>query len=315
MLTKILLAILVFVSIILMVDIKKRRNGEKGVAQLLLDYTAAQLQVSAHYQDPKLMRLMNVFYAQKFSLVEQILSDFSEDYLSFGVEMLAQIRNKKIIEKWMSNSNSVISRIVMGLHLIDKAWQERGDGFIDTVSASSGMRFHMLLCQAENILTNIKEQDTVFEVERLVALLTVYKALHNDRNIIHETFNKGLSISAHHIGLHQAYFNAISPKWGGSYEEVDTYLNTMPTKPELLVNIIKAMYYGDLLGVELVDDEETIQSIKNFVVSIALQNQNKSDLHRVTLYGYMLDIARIESFDLEKKFETLFDSCFNQLNW
>ncbi len=303
----ILLTILFIVTVIFIIDRLRRRQGQSGVVEhFFTDVVPIIHRETPHCYNPKLMALMSAFKSQHFEVVEKLLLNFSEDYRSYGFEMLAEMGDKDIIQTWLEQSNHEIPRILMGMRIIDEAWEIRGGGFADTVSATRGMNFHELLEKAEGILTHATNKNSSFEINRLVALLTVYKGLAFDRTAIQETFAQAVAIAPQHIGLHVQYFDAISSKWGGTEEEVTVYLNEiMPSEPQLLSNCILALYYRDLLHVSSVDDPMMLQEIRGFVTRISILDEPIENLHRATLYEYMAQIAHIKSPTLVTKYEDL----------
>lgn len=284
---------------------------EPFLEKFLTEKVPALRPKSPHHKQPGLQTLMTAYKKGNFDLAEQILLEFPEDYRGFGLRMLSEMGSEKICQKWVNNSNSDLSKLVMAMFYISQAWLSRGDGFSDTVSNKRAIGFHEYLQKAQQILRTIKGNQSALEVDRMVALVVTFKGLSAERELIHKAFKRGIAISPHHVGLHETYFDAISPKWGGTDEEVNYYLqHVLPAQPELLSDIIWAMYYRDVLHVELEKDPDVIQEIRNFVIRVSAQDLSADDLYRVTLYEYMSDIARIESYALEELFEGLFDDCF-----
>lgn len=286
---------------------------EPLLERFLTEKVPAFREKSPHYTQPGLQALMTAYKKGDFDLVENILLDFPEDYLGFGLRMLSEMGSEKNTKKWVNTSGSDLSKMVMAMFYTNQAWVSRGDGFGDTVSKKRAIGFHEGLQKAQKILSAIKSKSnkSTLEVDRMAALIVTFKGLSAERELIHKAFKRGIAISPHHIVLHEAYFDAISPKWGGTDEEVSHYLqHILPAQPELLSDIIWAMYYRDVLHVELEKDPDVIQEIRKFVIRISAQNLDFDDLHRVTLYEYMSDIARIESYALEERFEYLYDECF-----
>lgn len=287
---------------------------EPFLERFLTEKVPALRPSSPHHKQPGLQSLMTAYKKGNFDLAENILSDLPEDYRGFGLRMLSEMGSEKMTEKWLNHSDSSMAETVMAMFYINQAWLSRGDGFGDTVSDKRAIGFHERLQKAQKILSatkgSKKGSKSALEADRMAALITTFKGLSAERELIHRAFQRGVSISPHHIGLHEAYFDAISPKWGGTDEEISHYLqHILPAQPELLSDIIRAMYYRDVLHVKMVSDPDTIREIRNFVIRVSAQNLGYDDLHRVTLYEYMSDIARIESYALEERFEQLYDEC------
>ncbi len=314
----------------------------------VIDYLGVYCDLMPFADDPNLIAVKKAFNSAQFDKVEQLLLSFSEDYRTFAFEMLSEMDNQNITKKWIEQSNSEIPQIIFGLHLIDKAWKVRSDDFAETINFKVHTKFQMLLQEAIDILINIENKNSPFEVDRLEGLLLAYKGISIIQNgtfeindsleglltayeevslisddVIDDTFQQGIALSPYHIGLHTAYFDAISLKWnsveedGSDIEEIENklnnYVNNLTQKSELLFFIIKAMYYGDLLHFDRIDDDK-MEEIRVFIAHVLSKNISQDNLHCLTLYVAILNIARVFSPNLEKKYIQLIKECYD-LKW
>ncbi len=266
-----------------------------------------------HCNDPKLLAIVEDFKNHKFNKVEETLRGFSADYREFAFNSLGEVSDISIVEKWIQQEpNNDTAKLVLAFHKVVQGWIIRGGGSASSVDENDMQKFKKLLHEAKDILVQIKENSSEFDIEKDVCLLTLCKALNlEDRSIIHNTFNHGSSINPQHIGLHIAYFIAISEKWGGSREELNTYFEQIPKEPNLLGWCINSLYYWDLIRVYQIDDEQTENGIKNFIISVDGQGIPKDNLYRYRLYLQFYWLSSVLVEGLEDKYYNLVKPYFD----
>lgn len=260
-----------------------------------------------HCNDPKLLAIVEDYKQEKFNKVEEALLSFSADYREFAFNSLGEVEDGKIAEKWVQqSSNNDTAHIVLSHHKVVQAWKIRGVGSVDSVNENDLKKFKSLLNEAKEILLKIKQNTSEFDINKDVCLLTLLKAIDLDnRDIIHQTFQHGLSIDPQHIGLHIAYFIAISEKWGGTQEELNAYFKQIPNEPPLLNQCIQSIYYWDLVRVYQIDDDETEQKIKDFIMQIDRQGIAKDNLYRYPLFLRLYWLSSVHIRGLENKYRQL----------
>lgn len=254
--------------------------------------------------DPKLIALAEDFKQRKYNEVASAMRSFSSDYRDFGFRVLGEIDDPTIIDAWISESpDDDLPQIILAYQKIIQGWLLRGSDTIDTVDPNDLLQFKSLLKEAKEILLKIKTHHSEFDINKDVCLLTLLKAIDlESRDIIHETFEHGISIDPGHIGLHIAYFVAISEKWGGSREELSAYFTQIPAEPILLGQCIQSIYYWDLLKVYEIDDEETNAQIRNFILAIDQQGIPKDNMYRYELYLRLYWLSSVNLESLEDKY-------------
>lgn len=276
----------------------------KFVKSIVKGYTYTK---NGHCNDPKLLAIIDDFNRQDYRKVKDSLLSFAPDYRDFAFVALGEVKDSALIETWVREfPNDDLPLIVLAYHKVAQGAMIRGVGSVNSVSAEDLSRFKTLLKEAQEILLDSKETASDFDINKDVCLLTIFKAIDLDsREVIHETFQHGLSIDPAHIGLHIAYFVAISEKWGGSREELTAYFDQMPDAPSLLVQCIQAIYYWDLVKVYQIEDEETEQKIKSFILAVDQQGGPKDNLYRYELYLRLYWLSSILLEGLEDKYYQL----------
>ncbi len=222
---------------------------------------------NGHCGDSKLLAIIEDFKQQKFAVVKEKLLQFSDDYREFAFKSLGEIKDSSIFENWIKEApNDDLPLVALANHKVIQGWEIRGVNKVSSVSKEDLARFKSLLEEAKEILLKSKKITSEFDINKDICLLTLFKAIDlESRAIIHETFQHGLAINPQHIGLHIAYFVAISEKWGGSREELNAYFKEIPNEPALLGQCVLAIYYWDLIKVYSISDSKTEENIRNFI--------------------------------------------------
>lgn len=255
-----------------------------------------------HCQDPKLLNLIELFKKKAFTEVEKTLLSFTPDYRDFGLKALGACADEATVQLWLKQDTvGDLPRLIHAHYEILTAGAIRGSGTIDTVSKKSIKLVIKHLQEAHESLKVAKLKDSAFNIDKEVALLEVYKGLNpSNREVIRDAFESGLSLDPNHVGLHINYFDAISEKWGGTKEEMDSYLAQMPQSPKILVQCIQAMRYFDALFFDEKTDDATKREIKKFIESVAIDTR-ETDLNRFNLYASAYWICLVAFKDSKDK--------------
>lgn len=238
----------------------------------------------SHLNNPKLKQIISYFNTKQFNNVEQSLKSMSPSFRSFAFKSLGQYGNLEISDEWLQKDNqNDLPRIIKAYQLIHKAWEIRGRGTIDTVSNQKQIAFKKHLKKAESLLleTN-KNTVNSFHANSVASLLKIYKAIDVNRKEVHQLFETVVQEFPNNTEINFNYFAFISPKWGGSEEELNTYLNTLNTKSSFIQTLILAQYYFDL--VHLYDYEDNDKRIEQFIEEIKIANFHEDELYQYELY-------------------------------
>lgn len=287
------------------IGIKNLLGFTKNLIRFIKPYTFTS---HAHCNDPKLLGLVKQFENKNFVDVEKTLLSFPPDYRDFGLTALGEVEDESLIQTWIQKApNHDLPKIILAQHKITQAWQARGVGFAKSVKQENMDTFKRFLTEAYEILQASQSQTSEFNINKDIALLTVYRGLNlNDRTPIHQTFQHGMAINPEHIGLHLSYFSAISPKWGGTEDELKSYLNNLPDTPQLLEQCILSSYYWDLVKIYDMDNDEKIESIiQNFIHTVDSTQEQNDNLYRFNLYLNIYWLSAVLAENLEDKYYRL----------
>lgn len=258
----------------------------------------------AHLDDPKIKKVIGYFNKKDFSNIEPILSQMNASQLSFTFESLGQYGNLKTSDEWISKSpQNDLPKIIKGYQLIDKAWEIRGRGTIDTVSNEKLSSFKRYLKQAEEVLISVK-QNNLYKTNVAACLLIIYKAIDCNREHVRQLFNKAIKDAPDDAELHKNYMAFVSPKWGATVQEYKDYLNQMENWSPFIQQLILAQYYFDLNYFQDYQDPEG--KIASLMAEVKAAQYEESNLHRYQLYKVLywtasnLELKEFKSYFKEK---------------
>ena len=261
--------------------------------------------MSSHLNNPKLKELIFYFNNKQFNNVEQSLKGMNESYRTFALKSLGQYGEPVISDQWMvRESNNTLPKIIKSYQLIHKAWEIRGRGSIDTVSNQKQVAFKKYLGEARDLLVTIDYDSTSFYPNCVSSLLKIYKSLDVDRQSVHELFTNAARIYSDNIELHFNFFSFISPKWGGSEDEYNSYLNQLNQQKPFIQDLILAQHYFDLEYFHDYKDED--KKMENFMETIKNNSYELDELFQYELYliVYWLS-SNLGLKELEKYFENV----------
>jgi len=270
-----------------------------------------KFKMTSHLNNPKLKELIAYFNAKQFNNVEQSLKGMNESYRAFAFKSLGQYGEPVISEEWMAKeSNNTLPKIIKSYQLIHKAWEIRGRGTIDTVSNQKQVAFKKHLGEARDLLVTIDKNSTSFYPNCVSSLLKIYKSLDIDRQSVHELFTNTVKNYSDNVALHFNYFSFISPKWGGSEEEYNSYLNQLNQQIPFIQDLILAQYYFDLEYFH--DDKDEDKIMENFMETIKNNSYESDELFQYELYliVYWLS-SNLGLKDLEKHFKSVLKPYWN----
>lgn len=255
--------------------------GFSPIDKLINKATKYKFKEFTHLNNTKLKELINLFNQKQFEDLEKMLENFNSSYRSFGFRSLGQYGDVEISDEWINKNDSSVAKIIKSYQLIHLAWQTRGTGYIDTVSKSDFKKFKEYLKEAEALLLSIESK--TFQTNISACLLKIYKATDvESRNIIHETYEKGNVLNSNDAELNFSYFSVISQKWGGTEEELKSYLTSLNNKSEFVNNLIYAQYYFD--KVRILEDEDANGEIAKFIENSKNYKISDDELYRYEYY-------------------------------
>lgn len=235
-----------------------------------------------HLNDDQLTQLVEDFNNKQFDRVAESFKNFESSYRSFGFRALGQYAEPEIIDSWISEEpNNSLPKIIKSYQLVFKGWEARGRQTIDSVSKKNLAIYKACLEQAKGLLLSVQNQSN-YKVNVHALLLKIYKAVDTDRSTIHQTFREVEEGNENNAELNFNFFSAISLKWGGSEDEVRSYMGGLGNRSEFINNLILAQYYFDY--VYIMDGEDNDQEIKAFINRMRIFSINDNELYKYEFY-------------------------------
>lgn len=236
--------------------------------------------------------------------VQKRIDSLKGSYRTFAFRSLAQYANETDINSWLnSETRSDLPKVIKAYKLVFDAWEIRGRDTVDTVSEKNLANFKYKLVEAKELLKSTNE-DSKYRLNINALLLKIYKALNVERDLIQDTYQNAVQEDENHAELNFSYFSAISPKWGGSIDEVNAFLDQLPQKSEFINHLITAQYYFDY--VHMMDGKDDSKRMKAFIEKMKSQPIDKDELYKYELYVLLYWLANNLSYsDLENYYKQL----------
>lgn len=153
-------------------------------------------------------------------------------------------RMRAVLDRWLeARPHSHCARVVLGRFLVNYAWAWRGGGYADTVSDESRAKFRSLLKEARTVLEEAR-LNRPHDAEPSNILLSVALGLGLPRETMESYYADAVEAAPHHYGARSAKLEFIFPKWYGSWEEADAFLQECRDDAKQHPNLRILQYYG-----------------------------------------------------------------------
>ncbi|OIN56555.1 DUF4034 domain-containing protein [Arsenicibacter rosenii] len=131
-----------------------------------------------------------------------------------------------LLEAWMGKRpDAHLPFLLMGAILTKEAWDARSSKLAKDVSPEQASAFFDLLKSARAALMEAIERDGN-DPQCYSRMLPVLMGLEEEEEVLMAYFRQAKTLVPSHLGAHMAMLNALTPKWGGSHEQMDTFLTT-----------------------------------------------------------------------------------------
>jgi ankyrin repeat protein len=134
-----------------------------------------------------------------------------------------------LIDEWINATGSETAHIA-SMHLaIGYAWAYRGGGYSNTVTKENSKKFISILDTALKKGEHLRYSGTK-NISVYAKLISIYKTRRGNNDYIQKLAIEGARIEPYYYGLHKSTITALLPKWGGSREDVKTYIQRTSEK-------------------------------------------------------------------------------------
>ena len=157
-----------------------------------------------------------------------VQSSFEKDprneYICFDTFQSFHITNDAIespLNEWVTKTPNAYSHLGFALYHYAKAWEGRGGKWANQTSKEqfSGMEDHFAIAQ-KNIAMALKENRKLLSAYWM--LIQMAKA-DGDSTDVRAAFERGSKTIPRSLILRAAYMDALTPRWGGSYAEMQVF--------------------------------------------------------------------------------------------
>ncbi len=150
---------------------------------------------------------------------------------------------KEKLRQDINEPSSDIQKILRGAQYIEDGWKIRGTGLGKDVESGQAMGFFMELKKGEKLLNPDNFENTTLKLEAIKHYIVLCKGIsHSTRG--RELFKESQNIDQDHFGCHSSYMGLISPRWGGSAEEIEALAENHPTP--LMRDVLRVMYMAEM---------------------------------------------------------------------
>lgn len=158
------------------------------------------------------------------------------------------------LAKYQQARQSELCRLTAGVHATFIAWQIRGGAYAKYLGEGQAEGFLQHLNQAYEHL-NYAFTTPAYQAEAAARTVRVAMGL-SEPEVAREAFAHCTSLVPEHLQGHLFYFNILTPKWFGSEEELEDFVDRAPTPA--LHQLLQAMYLVELYN-EVADSSEIVK--------------------------------------------------------
>lgn len=243
---------------------------------------------------PVANKAMKELKTQQYGALEQTFKHMAAEDLSRTVDYFALSNSSQALEKWKRQTGDPnLIHLVQGVELSHDAWKARSGALASEITHEMGMQFLQLLEQAIQRLEQVKIS-SMYYAHAQARLIRAYMG-HNELDKAHEAFRKSITAQPHCIAAYAFMAVAVQPKWGGSIEQVQDFLNRLP-EDAMLKDLVHLMLIFDSLQMEEnyfeAQEADLSDYAQRFIVKMD-QHLSKNPMKSTLKYEYYNNIAAI----------------------
>lgn len=209
-----------------------------------------------------------------------------------------------LLASYAQSGDSELRHLLAGVHATYLAWQARSGAYGRELSQRQIAGFAAFLNKAYEHL-NRPFTTALLRAEAAARLVRVAMGL-SEPELAQESFAYCLETTPTHLQGHLFYFNVRTPKWFGSEDALEDFVDQAPTSE--LRNLLQAMYLLELY--QEVSDSSTIvkQKFRNdngrrIAQVTALQPLPATSLYNIYLANYLAGLHHVlEQYDRRNMF-------------
>jgi hypothetical protein len=250
---------------------------------------------------------------KKYEQAETMLSNFNSDDLTQAIDHLAVTLSEKQLKNYSENSNkNALSSLVLGAWYLHNAWKVRTNKVASELSTKQ-FESYVENLRSSGPLLQAASSESWLASEAHSRLIRVNMGL-GYLDEVEAHYRVSIKENPKHLWTYIHYAEAIQPKWGGSIEQVQQFLNSLPDDYLIRTTLrLKLVYDSCLSGdnynyFNLSDDPE---EVNKFVLEVAsaidaeLNANPPESIQRFVMYGYMYLLTQFIDKTTQKKYKKL----------
>lgn len=248
---------------------------------------------------------------KKYEQAETMLSHFNSDDLTQAIDHVALTLNEKQLKNYYENNDkNALSSLVLGAWYLHNAWKVRSNKVASELSTKQFESYveHLRL---SGPLLQAAINESWLASEAHSRLIRVSMGL-GYSEAVEEHYRASIKENPEHLWTYIHYSEAIQPKWGGSVEQVQNLISSLPSnyliRTTLRLKLVYDSYISDENYFNLSDDPE---EVNKFVADVASAVDTEIDanppesIQRFVLYGYMYLMTQFIDKTVQKKYKKL----------
>jgi hypothetical protein len=249
---------------------------------------------------------------KKYEQAETMLSHFNSDDLTQAIDHVALTLSEKQLKNYYENSNkNSLSSLVLGAWYLHKAWKVRSSKVASELSTKQ-FESYIENLRLSGPLLQASVNESWLSPEAHSRLIRVNMGL-GYSDAIEEHYRASIKENPEHLWTYIHYAEAIQPKWGGSAEQVQNFIGSLPSNYLIRTTLRLKLVYDSYLSSDenyfnLSDDPE---EVNKFVVDVATAIDNEIDanppdsIQIFVLYGYMYLMTQFIDKTTQRKYKKL----------
>ncbi len=215
-------------------------------------FSRPHIKVPLFLKDKKLTLMGQFFEKEKWIMLESNLKQLDQQERCIFLQEIANNgKNETKFNNWVNTrKGNELSLLAKAYHHIAKGWEYRGGGLASIISNKSWELFYHELGKSIAALNIVKNKDE-YSLDVAIALLDMSQtsALSEQEQLWAQQIlqEKGSHIVLAHLGV----LNSLTPKWGGSIEQMNNYIDQQKGDIKVYSALIASKHIELWLNIDL----------------------------------------------------------------
>ena len=248
---------------------------------------------------------------KKYEQAEIMLSHFDSDDLTQAIDHVALTLSEKQLNNYYENSNkSAFPSLILGAWYLHNAWKLRGNKLASELNTKQ-FESYIENLRSSGPLLQAATSESCLASEAHSRLIRVSMGL-GYSEAVEGHYIASIKENSEHLWTYIHYSEAIQPKWGGSVEQVQQLLNSLPDdyliRTTLRLKLLYDSYMSEENYFKLSDNPDEVNKfIVDAITAIdaELNAHPPESIQRFVVYGYMYLMTQFIDKTVQKKYKKL----------